>query len=89
MATEAAEATEPASPAPSIDYWYSKIQALKRNGNTSEALAQLDTILPMFEKDIPSRLKLLDLKVEILRELGRDTDAQQVERLIKSIKAVE
>jgi len=89
MAEGVTETAEPASAHSSIDYWHPKIQRLKGNGNAAEALAQLEAILPMFATDMPSRLKLLRLKVEILQELGRNTEAQQVERLIKSIKAVE
>ena len=83
----AAEAIE-SSPKPDADgfeFWQDKILAQKRTGDLTGALKTLNEMLPIYSHRDLYKRKLLEIKAEILRELGRETEAQQADLEIKKI----
>ena len=84
-----ADAALESSPKPDPDgfqSWQNTILEKQRAGDLVGALKTIDDMMPIYGSNRYHKLKLLMIKVQILRALKREAEAEQVELEIKKIR---
>jgi hypothetical protein len=76
--------TERTTPSP-VNRLLVEVSRLHRAGMTEKSLRKIEKAIPEFMNDPKSQRLLLQRKVSLLRDLGRETEAQQIELAIKKM----